>query len=284
MTTQSSIGMGSPVNNSGILQGKRAVVFGAGGTIGAAVAKEFAAEGAEVFLAGRTQANVEEIASQISKAGGTAHAAVVDALDDAAVNKYLDGIVSDFGRIDIEFNAVGPRAKEYGPGKHAVDLTIEEFMLPMNTMVKAQFITARAAVRHMIKRRSGVVFFLTGSPARGHGEGGTSVGTACGALEILTENLAIEVGPHGVRALCLRTAANVDSRTMRDLSDGLAVQMNVPKNQMQEQFAARLAGQNFLKVPVSTSNTAKLAALLASDRVPFVTGTTVNSTAGAAMD
>jgi NAD(P)-dependent dehydrogenase (short-subunit alcohol dehydrogenase family) len=164
-----------------------------------------------------------------------------------------------------------------------VDLTIEEFMLPLNTMVKAQFITARAAVRHMIKRRSGVIFFLTGSPARGHGEGGTCVGAACGALEILTENLAIEVGPHGVRALCLRTAANMDSRTMHDLSDG-TVQMNVPKNQMQEQFAAWLAGQNFLKVPVSTCNTAKLAALLASDRVPFITGTTVNSTAGAAMD
>jgi NAD(P)-dependent dehydrogenase (short-subunit alcohol dehydrogenase family) len=104
------------VNSSGILQGKRAVVFGAGGTIGAAVAKEFAAEGAEVFLAGRTQANVEEIASEISKAGGIAHAAVVDALDEAAVNDYLGGIVSDFGGIDIEFNAVGPRAWSMGLG------------------------------------------------------------------------------------------------------------------------------------------------------------------------
>src|SRR6516162_3505710 len=143
MTTQLGIVKGSSVNSSGILQGKRAVVFGAGGTIGSAVAKEFAAEGAEVFLAGRTKTNVEEIASQISKAGGTAHAAMVDALDDSAVNKYLDGLVRDVGGIDIEFNAVGPLASEYGPGKHAVNLTIEEFMLPMNTMVKAQFITAR---------------------------------------------------------------------------------------------------------------------------------------------
>lgn len=269
---------------SNILQGKRAVVFGAGGSIGAAVSKEFAAEGAEVFLAGRTKANVEEIASQISKAGGTAHAAAVDALHDAAVNKYLDGIVSDFGAIDIEFNAVGPLANEYGPGKHAVDLTIEEFMLPLNTVVKSQFITARAAVRHMIKRRSGVIIFLTGSPARGHIEGGTSIGAAFGAVEILMENLAIEAGPHGVRAVCLRTTANVDSRTMQDMSDGVAAQMNVPKKQMQEQFSARLAGLNFLKVPASISDTAKVAALLASDRVRFITGTTVNSTAGAALD
>ncbi len=54
---------------SNILQGKHAVVFGAGGSIGAAVAKEFAAEGAEVFLAGRTKSNVEEVARQITATG-----------------------------------------------------------------------------------------------------------------------------------------------------------------------------------------------------------------------
>jgi NAD(P)-dependent dehydrogenase (short-subunit alcohol dehydrogenase family) len=53
------------MSNSNILAGKNAVVFGAGGTIGSAVAREFAAEGAEVFLAGRTSANVETVAKQI---------------------------------------------------------------------------------------------------------------------------------------------------------------------------------------------------------------------------
>ena len=136
----------------------------------------------------------------------------------------------------------------------------------------------------MIKQRSGVIIFLTGSPARGHVEGSTGVGAGCGAIEILMENLALELGPQGVRAVCLRTAANWDSRTMRDISDGLAAQMNVPKEQMQDQFAGNLANQNFLKQPVGTSDTAKLAALLASDRVRMVTGTTVNSTAGAGLD
>jgi 3-oxoacyl-[acyl-carrier protein] reductase len=57
------------VNDSHMLQGKRAVIFGAGGSIGAAVASEFAAEGAEVFLAGRTRSNVNAVAQRIGKAG-----------------------------------------------------------------------------------------------------------------------------------------------------------------------------------------------------------------------
>src|SRR6266516_3506553 len=77
------------VSDSQMLQGKRAVIIGAGGSIGAAVASEFAAEGAEVFLAGRTRSNVEAVAQHIGKAGHRAHAAVVDALDDTAVNTYI---------------------------------------------------------------------------------------------------------------------------------------------------------------------------------------------------
>jgi NADP-dependent 3-hydroxy acid dehydrogenase YdfG len=65
-------------SSSAILQGKHAVVFGAGGSSGAAVAKEFAAEGAEVFLAGRTKSSLEEVTRQITTGGGRAHAAVID--------------------------------------------------------------------------------------------------------------------------------------------------------------------------------------------------------------
>src|SRR6202022_1269801 len=110
------------------LRGKYAVVFGAGGSIGAAVAKEFAAEGAEVFLSGRNKSNVEAVTTEITKGGGGAHAAVVDAEDPASVDEYVDGVARRTGRIDIVFNAIGPLVAEYGNGKHAVDLTIEEFM------------------------------------------------------------------------------------------------------------------------------------------------------------
>jgi len=181
--------------SSGLLQGKIAIVFGAGGSIGSAAAKEFAVEGAQLFLAGRTWAHVEGVMRQIAARGGRAEAAMVNALDDGAVNEYLDRVVSKTGRIDAVFNATGPLAREYGNGKYAVDLKIEEFTLPLTTVVKSQFITARAAARHMIKQRSGVIIFLTGSPARGHAQGTTAIGAAFGAIESLTENPSDRAGP-----------------------------------------------------------------------------------------
>jgi 3-oxoacyl-[acyl-carrier protein] reductase len=102
--------------NSGILQEKKAIVFGAAGSIGGAVAKEFASEGAQVFVAGRTRSSIEDLARQIAGAGGRAQAANVDALDAAAVNQYIDGLVNQCDRIDIVFNATGPRVSEYGNG------------------------------------------------------------------------------------------------------------------------------------------------------------------------
>ena len=113
------------MSNAPILQGKQAVIFGAGGSIGAAVAKEFAAEGAEVFLAGRTKASLEAVAKQIRATGGEAHTAVIDTLDDVAINEYLDGIVKQTGKVDIVLDAAGPLAKEYGNGKIAVELPIK---------------------------------------------------------------------------------------------------------------------------------------------------------------
>ena len=267
------------MNNSQILLGKHAVVFGAGGSIGTSVAKEFAAEGAEVFLSGRTKSNVEEVTKQITAAGGRAHATVIDALDDA-VNEYVDNIVRLTGTIDVVFNAVGPLANEYGNGKHAVDLAIEEFMVPLTTLVRSNFITARAAARHMVKQHSGVIIFVTGSPARGHVEGGTAIGAAFGAIETLMENLAFEVSPAGVRVVCLRTTANTDSRAIQQTMEALAGKMNVTKDQM----IARIASLNFLKVPASISDTAKAAAFIACERARMMTGTVVNSTAGAALD
>jgi 3-oxoacyl-[acyl-carrier protein] reductase len=71
----------------------------------------------------------------------------------------------------------------------------------------------------MIKRHSGVILFVTGSPARAHVPGATAIGAAFGAIENLTENLAFEVSPFGVRVVCLRTLANTDSRSIQDTMD-----------------------------------------------------------------
>jgi len=149
-----------------MLQDKVALIFGGGGSIGAAVARQFASEGAHVFLSGRTAQTVERVAKQIADAGGRGQADIVDALDETAVSEYIDLVVAQTGRIDIEFNATGPRVAEYANGTSAVDLPADLFSVPVKTVLQSQYITARAAARHMLTQGSGVIVFLTGSPAR----------------------------------------------------------------------------------------------------------------------
>jgi|SRR3981081_4524162 NAD(P)-dependent dehydrogenase (short-subunit alcohol dehydrogenase family) len=174
----------------------------------------------------------------------------------------------------------GPLAKEYGNGKVAVDLPIDEFMVPLTTMVRSRFITARAAARHMIKQHSGVIIFVTGSPARGQVPGATAIGAPFGAIENLTENLAFELGPFGVRVVCLRTLANNDTRSIQDTMDFLASQLNITK----DQAMAQIVQSSFLKVAAAVQDTTNAAVLIASDRARMLTGTVVNATAGAFVD
>jgi NAD(P)-dependent dehydrogenase (short-subunit alcohol dehydrogenase family) len=268
------------MNSIPVLNGKHAVVFGAAGTIGAAVAREFAAAGAEVFLSGRTKSSVEAVAKHITATGGRAHAAGVDTLDDAAVNEYISGIVNDAGKIDVILDAAGPLAREYGNTKMALDLPVDEFMVPLDTMVRSRFITARAAARQMVTQHSGVIILVTGSPARPHVPGATAIGAAFSAMENLTQNLAFEVSPFGVRVVCVRTLANVDSRSIQDTMGFVAAQFNITK----DQAMAQIAQSNFLKVPATVQDTANAAVLVASDRARMITGTVVNATAGAALD
>ena len=140
------------MNRSPMLQGKYAVVFGAGGSIGAAVAKEFAAEGAEVFLSGRNASRVEAVAKQIIADGSDANAAAIDTLDDAAVNQYVDCIVKQTGKIDILLDAAGPLAPEYGNGKLAVDLGVHH-----NTVAEAYRVLAEEGWLDLRRGRGAVV-------------------------------------------------------------------------------------------------------------------------------
>src|SRR5215471_15066488 len=262
------------------LKGKIAVVFGAGGSVGSGVAKELADQGAEVFLTGHTESNVEEVAKKIRGAGGRAQVEVINALDDAAVNKYIDRIQMQTGKIDIEFNAMGPPPREYANGKNAVDLAIDEFMLPLNSVLKSQFITARAAGRHMLKQGSGVIIFLTGSPARPHISGASAIGAAFGAVENLMRHLALELSPAGVRVVCLRSSAMPETRVIQQTMDAVASVAGITRNQA----IASLANSTMLKVSPKVSDTARAAVFLASDDASMITGTVVNSSAGAVWD
>src|SRR5712692_9253457 len=222
--------METPLTHTPLLTHKHAVIFGASGAVGRAVAKEFAAQGATVFLTGRTLNAVEPVAEEIHKDGGVAYAAQVDALDEQAVQAYLDRMAQERGSIDILLNATGPQPKDYGNATSTLELPLEQFLLPLSTLVPSQFITARAAARHMVRQHSGVILFLTAHPARGM-TAATAIGTAFGAMESLLRCLAADLGPAGVRVVGIRSGAMVETRTIQQSVENAAHRLSVSKEQ-----------------------------------------------------
>src|SRR6202011_6180575 len=93
-------------NMTELLGGKTAIIYGGGGGIGGGVARTFAREGARVFLVGRTREKLDTVANDIMSAGGSAEVAVVDALDEQAVEDHVQGVVSKAGSIDVSFNLI----------------------------------------------------------------------------------------------------------------------------------------------------------------------------------
>jgi NAD(P)-dependent dehydrogenase (short-subunit alcohol dehydrogenase family) len=185
-----------------LLENKNAIIYGAGGPIGAAVATTFAREGARLFLAGRTRERLDRVAEEITQAGGQAEVAVLDALDEPAVNGHADRVANEAGSIDVSFNLVSRGDVQ---GIPLVDMTTADLLRAITTGVTANFVTARAAGTHMRKQGSGVILALNSGSAHGSPMMG-STGLADAATDTLIRNLAAEIGPYGVRVLGIWTA------------------------------------------------------------------------------
>lgn len=145
-----------------LMENKNAVIYGAGGAIGGAVAHAFAREGATVYLAGRTLHRIEAVAEDITSEGGVAETAQVDALDEQAIEKYIGAVAAKAGRIDVCFNAISIRDVQ---GIPLVDMSREDFSLPIVTATTTHFLTATSAARRMVKQGSGVILTLSASAA-----------------------------------------------------------------------------------------------------------------------
>jgi 3-oxoacyl-[acyl-carrier protein] reductase len=176
-----------------LLEAKTAIVYGAGGAIGSAVARAYAREGATVHLAGRTRSTLEDVAERIRHDGGTAHVAQVDVLDPAAVARHADGVAAG-GGIDICFNAT---SNDDVQGTPLLAMPFEEFLRPVTKAVTAHFNVAVAVGRHMTPRGRGVILVMAGGREAIPRLGGSHVAWA--ALAGLCRQLAAEFGPYGVR-------------------------------------------------------------------------------------
>lgn len=245
-----------------LLDNKTAVVYGAGGLLGSAVARAFAREQAYVFLAGRNLAKLEVVAQQIADAGGVAETAEVDALDEHAVREHADDVATWTGGIDVSMNAIGiPHAQ----GVPLVELSPEEFTAPINGYTRAQFLTATAAARHMINRRSGVILTLSAPLARLPIAYRGGFGAACNAIEALSRQLADELGHYGIRVVCIRP----------DTLGGA-----LPPDYEHQLPGSMSSGLRRLP---TLAEIADAIALIASDRAAPMIGTVANLTCGTAV-
>ena len=193
-----------------LLEGKNAIIYGAGGGIGGGVARTFAREGATVFLVGRTRESLAAVAADIAAAGGSAEVTVVDALDEQAVDEHARAVASEAGSIDVSFNLISRGDVQ---GIPLVDLTAADFAGAVTTGLMANFHTARAAAGHMVEQGSGVILTLTSGSARGTMPLMGNTGPADAATETFMRYLAAELGPHGVRVVGLYTAGVPETLT-----------------------------------------------------------------------
>jgi 3-oxoacyl-[acyl-carrier protein] reductase len=231
------------------------------------VARAFAHEGANVVLASRTLTRLQEVAEEIRSTGGVAETAQVDALDEQAVDQHADAVAASAGGIDVSFNLISYQDVQ---GTPLSEMELEDFERPVMTALRTQFLTSRAAARHMIRQRSGVILFFGGygDPLPEYYLGGFQV--ALNAIESLRRQLASELGPHGIRAVTLQTGGVPE--TIPESFDG------------REAITEGIVGLTMLKRAATLEDVGNVAAFAASDHARTMTATALNISCGAIVD
>jgi NAD(P)-dependent dehydrogenase (short-subunit alcohol dehydrogenase family) len=261
-----------------MLEDKTAVIYAAGGAIGGAVARAFAREGARLFLTGRDVTKLDAVAEEIVSGGGVAETAQVDALDESAVEEHLGTVVERAGGVDVSFNAIGP-----GPAADRLPLTelgADAFARPIAFYTSSNFITATAAARQMSRRGSGVIVTLTAVPGRMPARLIGGAAPAWAAVEAFSRSLALEVGPAGIRVVCLRAHA-IPETPLIEANFATASQA---AGVTARQFQAILEQGTLLKRLPTLAEVADTAAFVASDRAGAMTATVANLSAGSITD
>jgi NAD(P)-dependent dehydrogenase (short-subunit alcohol dehydrogenase family) len=253
---------------------KSAVVYGTGGT-GEAIAKAFAAEGAHVFIAGRNADKLAVISKAITAQGGKVETTVVDLLNENEVNVHFEGVLTKTNSVDISYNAFG--LPQTGlQGKALTEVSVTDFMRPLENYLLAQFLTVRAALRQMAVQKSGVI--LTHIPNAGkisHPFIGGMPSTWA-AIEALNRSIPVEYGKDGVRSVCLITTAIPETPLIDEVFEIHGRSHGVGFEEFTEVMNS-MTHRNKLTTLKELTNAAVFAA---SEEGSAISGTTFNLTAG----
>jgi len=248
---------------SGVLEGKSAIVTGAGSGVGRASALRFAEEGAKVAVADIDLDNAKETMRRIEAAGGTAVAVGVDVSDEAAVRAMIAAAVDHYGRLDILFNNVGIPTPRLGAVLE--DHSLEEFNRLVAVNLGGVFLGSKYAVLQFKEQGDGGVILNTGSVAGLVAWGGSVYGATKGAVLQLTRAVAIEGAPFGIRCNAICPAAMPLTGFMA------AGGLDVDEAQLAA-IAEKVGAQHPLGRAITAEDCAEAALYLVSDAAKNITG------------
>jgi len=241
------------------LQGKVALVTGAGRNIGRAVALALAREGADVIVNTRSQlAEGEAVAAEVRALGRRATALLADVGDHVALDALMDAALAEYGRIDIVVNNAAIR-----PSVAFTEMTHEAWRSVLATDLDAAFVTSRRAAPGMIERGWGRIINMSGLSAFQGSHEGAHISAAKAGVIGLTRALSIELAPHGVLTNCI-VPGLINTRGDVPLSPRLERRL--------EEIPAGRQG--------TPEDIAEMCVLLCSDGGSFVTGQTIHINGG----
>jgi len=248
------------------LNGRVGLVTGAGGGIGTAIARRLTREGMAIAVLDRDGAAAKAIGAEI---GGLGVAADVTSEDE--VGRAVEGVLARFGQIDLLVNNAG--VAWMGP---ALEMPLEALQAMLRVNVEGVFLVSRAVLPHMIARRSGSIVNL----ASWAGKTGNAYFAGYSASKFavigLTQALAREVAPHGIRVNAICPGIVVDT-AMRTAIESQQRQYGLPETAEREKSIP--VGR--VSVP---EDVARVAAFLASAESSYMTGESINLSGGLLMD
>ncbi|MGB7946719.1 MAG: SDR family NAD(P)-dependent oxidoreductase [Candidatus Binatia bacterium] len=254
-----------------------AIIVGGARGIGAAIAHTFGAEGASLVLVDLEPMKVQldEMAREITRQNGKAVAVVADCTDDGQVNRMVDDTVSRWGKVDVLVNSAGLR----GPLVSVQEISEQEWDKVLAVNLKAVFLCCRAVLKQMIKQKSGSIVSISGTAGK---EGMALRGSLCAAkwgLLGLTQTIAKEAGPHGIRAnvICPGGMDEPDLRVMyAERAKGLGMEFSDLEKSVLELTPLRKYARH--------DEVAKAALFLASSDSSHTTGESLNVSGGRLMN
>jgi len=247
------------------LQGKVAVVTGAGSGFGAGIARLFAAEGGRVVLADIDGASAEAVAAEIDRDGGAAIGLRADVTDKADVATMMRAALDTYGRLDILVNNAGVSHRN----KPMTEVSEEEFDHIYAVNVKAIYLAALEAIPLMKAEGGGCIINTSSTAALRPRPGLTVYNSSKGAVNVLTKSMAVELAPDRIRvnAICPVIGETALMETFMGVPDS-------PENR--KKFEATIPLGRFS----TPKDIAHAAAFLASDEAEFLTGVTLEVDGG----